>query len=34
MKNKFEMSTVEDLTYFLGFQIKEMDDGIFITQCM
>lgn len=26
------MSMVGELTYFLGFQIKQLEDGIFISQ--
>lgn len=29
---EFEMSMVGELTYFLGFQIKQLEDGIFISQ--
>jgi hypothetical protein len=29
---KFEMSMVGDLKYFLGFQIKQLQDGTFISQ--
>ena len=32
MTKEFEMSMVGELTYFLGLQIKQMDDGIFVTQ--
>ena len=32
MKNKFEMSMVGELTYFLGLQVKQMNEGIFISQ--
>ena len=32
MKNKFEMSMVDELTYFLGLQVKQMNEGIFISQ--
>ena len=32
MKNEFEMSMVGDLTYFLGLQVKQMNEGIFISQ--
>ena len=28
----FEMSMVRELSYFLGFQIKQIEDGIFISQ--
>ncbi|KAL5849177.1 hypothetical protein ACOSQ4_007190 [Xanthoceras sorbifolium] len=32
MTREFEMSMVGELTYFLGLQIKQMSDGIFISQ--
>lgn len=32
MTSEFEMSMVGELNYFLGFQIKQMDDGIFVSQ--
>ncbi|MCI03962.1 gag-pol polyprotein, partial [Trifolium medium] len=32
MQTEFEMSMVSELTYFLGLQIKQMEDTIFITQ--
>ena len=32
MKNEFEMSMMEELNYFLGLQIKQKSDGIFINQ--
>ena len=32
MKNEFEMSMVGELTYFLGFQVKQHKDGIFLSQ--
>jgi hypothetical protein len=32
MKQKFEMSMVGKLTYFLGFQVKQLKDDIFISQ--
>ncbi|WJX52062.1 hypothetical protein P8452_38206 [Trifolium repens] len=32
MQSEFEMSLVGELTYFLGFQIKQMEDTIFISQ--
>ena len=32
MKNEFEMSMVGELTYFLGLQVKQMKEGIFISQ--
>nr|GEU39303.1 hypothetical protein [Tanacetum cinerariifolium] len=32
MKNKFQMSSMGELTLFLGLQVKKKDDGIFISQ--
>ncbi|MCI13365.1 gag-pol polyprotein, partial [Trifolium medium] len=32
MKSEFEMSLVGELTYFLGLQVKHMEDIIFISQ--
>nr|GEX12556.1 putative ribonuclease H-like domain-containing protein [Tanacetum cinerariifolium] len=32
MKDKFQMSSMGELTFFLGLQVKEKDDGIFISQ--
>ena len=32
MSHEFEMSLVGELNYFLGLQIKQLDDRIFITQ--
>ncbi|XP_050282131.1 uncharacterized mitochondrial protein AtMg00810-like [Quercus robur] len=32
MKWEFEMSMVGELNYFLGFQVKQQKDGIFISQ--
>nr|XP_023916639.1 uncharacterized protein LOC112028207 [Quercus suber] len=32
MKREFEMSMVEELNYFLGLQVKQREDGIFISQ--
>ena len=32
MQSEFEMSMVGELNYFLGFQIRQMNDGIFISQ--
>jgi hypothetical protein len=29
---KFEMSMMGELTYFLGFQVKQLKDGTFISQ--
>jgi hypothetical protein len=32
MSKEFEMSMVGELTYFLGFQVKQMKDGNFLSQ--
>jgi hypothetical protein len=32
MMQKFEMSMMGELTYFLGFQVKQFKEGIFISQ--
>ena len=32
MENEFEMSLMEELNFFLGLQIKQHKDGIFINQ--
>nr|GEV69048.1 putative ribonuclease H-like domain-containing protein [Tanacetum cinerariifolium] len=32
MKDKFQMSSMGELTYFLGLQVKQKKDGIFISQ--
>ena len=32
MQNEFEISMMGELTFFLGFQIKQMKEGIFISQ--
>jgi hypothetical protein len=32
MQSEFEMSLVGELTYFLGLQVKQMEDTIFISQ--
>ena len=32
MQQEFEMSHMGELTYFLGFQIRQLDDGTFINQ--
>ena len=32
MKKEFEMSMVGELNYFLGLQVKQWEDGIFISQ--
>lgn len=29
MQSEFKMNCVGELTYFLGFQVKQMKDGIF-----
>nr|GEV64367.1 putative ribonuclease H-like domain-containing protein [Tanacetum cinerariifolium] len=31
MKDKFQMSSMGELTFFLGIQVKQKDDGIFIS---
>ena len=31
MKSEFEMSMVGELNFFLGLQIRQMDDGIFLS---
>ena len=31
MHNEFEMSLLGELTFFLGLQISQLDDGIFIS---
>nr|GEU39355.1 putative ribonuclease H-like domain-containing protein [Tanacetum cinerariifolium] len=31
MKDKFQMSSMVELTFFLGLQVKQKDDGIFIS---
>jgi hypothetical protein len=33
MVNKFEMSMIEELRYFLGLEIKQLKNGIFVSQC-
>ena len=33
MQSEFEMSHMGELNYFLGLQIMQMNDGIFISQC-
>nr|GEX52768.1 uncharacterized mitochondrial protein AtMg00810-like [Tanacetum cinerariifolium] len=30
MKNRFQMSSMDELTFFLGLQVKQKEDGIFI----
>jgi hypothetical protein len=32
MTDRFEMSMMGELRYFLGFQIKQLEDGMFISQ--
>jgi hypothetical protein len=32
MTDRFEMSMMGELKYFLGFQIKQLEDGMFISQ--
>jgi hypothetical protein len=32
MMQKFEMFMMGELTYFLGFQVEQLKDGIFISQ--
>ena len=32
MKSKFQMSSMEELTFFLGLQVKQKEDGIFLSQ--
>nr|GEX57337.1 putative ribonuclease H-like domain-containing protein [Tanacetum cinerariifolium] len=32
IKDKFQMSSIGELTFFLGLQVKQNDDGIFISQ--
>nr|GEX62182.1 putative ribonuclease H-like domain-containing protein [Tanacetum cinerariifolium] len=32
MKHKFQMSSMGELTFFLGLQVKQKEDGIFINQ--
>jgi hypothetical protein len=32
MMQKFEISMMGELTYFLGFQVKKLNEGIFISQ--
>nr|GEU62772.1 hypothetical protein [Tanacetum cinerariifolium] len=32
MKDKFQMSSIGELTFFLGLQVKQNEDGIFINQ--
>jgi hypothetical protein len=32
MSNDFEMSMIGELSFFLGLQIKQLKDGIFVSQ--
>nr|GEU55131.1 putative ribonuclease H-like domain-containing protein [Tanacetum cinerariifolium] len=32
MRKRFQMSSIRELTFFLGFQVKQKDDGYFINQ--
>ena len=32
MANEFEMSMIRELSYFLGLQIKQLKNGIFVSQ--
>ncbi|GJX03086.1 uncharacterized mitochondrial protein-like protein [Tanacetum coccineum] len=32
MHKKFQMSSMGELTFFLGLQVKQKEDGIFISQ--
>jgi hypothetical protein len=32
MKQEFELSMIGELNYFLGFQVKQTAEGIFISQ--
>jgi hypothetical protein len=32
MTDRFEMSMMEELKFFLGFKIKQLEDGTFISQ--
>ena len=32
MQSKYEMSMMGELTYFLGLQVKQVYDGVFISQ--
>ncbi|GJV00275.1 putative ribonuclease H-like domain-containing protein [Tanacetum coccineum] len=32
MKSRFQMSSLRELTFFLGLQVKQKEDGIFISQ--
>ena len=32
MSKEFEMSMIGELSFFLGFQVKQMKEGVFISQ--
>ena len=32
MQSKYQMSMMGEMSYFLGLQVKKIDDGIFINQ--
>ena len=32
MANEFEMSMIEELSYFVGLQIKQLKNGTFVSQ--
>ncbi|MDQ9478631.1 reverse transcriptase domain-containing protein, partial [Serratia marcescens] len=32
MQEKFEMSMMGEMSFFLGLQVKQLEDGIFISQ--
>lgn len=32
MKSEFKMSLVDELTYFLGIQVKQMENNIFLSK--
>jgi hypothetical protein len=32
MMQKFKMSMMDELNYFLGFQVRKLKEGTFITQ--
>jgi hypothetical protein len=34
MNNKFEMSMMGELKFFLGFQVKQLKEGTFLCQIM
>ena len=34
INNEFEMSMVGELTYYLSLQVKQLENGIFISQSM